>query len=577
METITQEKENRISEWKSPKNGAELVVAYLRRRNQTRVYGIPGGANLPLYDALHESGIRHILARQEQGGGFMAQGEARVTKKAAVCLASSGPGVTNLITAVADAKSDSIPLVAITGQVPIPLIGTDAFQEIDSYGLSAPITKKNYLVRSIDELLRALPEAFRIAENGRPGPVWLDIPKDIQASPIRVSDQEILRNWEEVEADESSSSGSEIFASDIFRFYDLLSGSEKPVLYIGGGVKQSGSEEILLKFAEAQNIPVASTLMGLDSFPQDHPLALGMLGMHGAPYTNILLSESDLLLAFGVRFDDRATGRLETFCPNATVIHVDIDAKEIGKLRKPDLGIRSDLKFFLESLGEFPKQDRKDWIRKTDSYKANFPLAGVSGEGGFSPEEIILFVGETLGPEAIVTTDVGQHQMWVAQFYPFRKPETFLTSGGLGTMGFGLPCALGASFAKPEEKVVCFTGDGSILMNIQELDTLSEHSLDVKIVLFDNRNLGLVRQQQNLFYGGRYNGSAYPSESKFSRIARAFGIPSLDLGEEGKSLLDLKEFLTEPGPGFAVIPIHPDLQVLPMVPPGKSNLEMLLG
>lgn len=576
METIAKETRKELSEWKRPKNGAELVVAYLRRRNQARVYGIPGGANLPLYDALHDSGILHILARQEQGGGFMAQGEARITKKAAVCLASSGPGVTNLITAVADAKSDSIPLVAITGQVPIPLIGTDAFQEIDTFSLSLPITKKNYLIRSIQELAKALPEAFRIAENGRPGPVWIDIPKDIQTSPIELSEEDIERIWrEEEDSDPSEVSG--ISTGDIFRFYDLLSRSERPVLYVGGGVKQSQAESLVLEFAETQNIPVASTLMGLDSFPQDHPLALGMLGMHGAPFTNMLLSEADLLLAFGVRFDDRATGKLETFCPNATVVHVDIDAKELGKLRKPDLGIRSDLKFFLESLGEFPKQDRKDWIERMNSHKTNFPLASTEGGEGFSPQEIILLTGQCLGEEAIVTTDVGQHQMWTAQFYPFRKPETFLTSGGLGTMGFGLPCALGASFAAPEAKVVCFSGDGSILMNIQELDTLSEYLLNVKIIIFDNRNLGLVRQQQNLFYGSRYNGSAYPSESKFSRIARAFGIPSLDLGEIGRTLDDLKGFLSEDGPGLVVVPIHPDLKVLPMVPPGKSNLEMLLG
>ncbi|MEI1280079.1 biosynthetic-type acetolactate synthase large subunit [Leptospira venezuelensis] len=575
METITEKNKAWLREDKVPQNGAELIVAYLKRRRIHNVYGIPGGANLPLYDALHNSGIRHILARHEQGGGFMAQGEARVTKMPAVCLASSGPGVTNLITAVADAKSDSIPLVAITGQVPLSLVGTDAFQEIDTYGLSLPITKKTYLVRSVSELIRVLPEAFQIAEGPRPGPVWIDVPKDIQASPISLSMSQIESIWSSQEVTNSH----KIFISeaDKLRFFSLLENSKKPVLYLGGGVKGSGAEELILQLAEAQNIPVVCTLMGLDSFSQTHELSLGMLGMHGAPYTNRLLFESDLLLAFGVRFDDRATGKLDTFCPNAKVIHVDIDYKEIGKLRKPDFGFCSDLKYFLQNMGEFPIRKRKEWREQILSYKELYPLNSVNTSKGFSPQDIILSVANFLGPKARITTDVGQHQMWVAQYYPFQKSGTFLTSGGLGTMGFGLPAAIGASLGDPNSKIVCFSGDGSILMNIQELDTLSELQSDLKIIIFDNRNLGLVRQQQNLFYGSRYNGSSYPSSSKFSKIANAFGISSLDLGEEEKKLENLETFLKEKGPGLIVVPIDQDLQVLPMVPPGKSNLEMLLG
>ncbi|GBF38996.1 biosynthetic-type acetolactate synthase large subunit [Leptospira johnsonii] len=575
METITEKNKAWLREDKVPQNGAELIVAYLKRRRIQNVYGIPGGANLPLYDALHNSGIRHILARHEQGGGFMAQGEARVTKKPAVCLASSGPGVTNLITAVADAKSDSIPLVAITGQVPLSLIGTDAFQEIDTYGLSLPITKKTYLVRSVSELIRVLPEAFQIAEGPRPGPVWIDVPKDIQASPISLSMSQIESIWSSGE--EKNPPKIFISEADRLRFYSLLENSKKPVLYIGGGVRGSGAEDLILQLAEAQDIPVVCTLMGLDSFSQTHELSLGMLGMHGAPYTNRLLSESDLLLAFGVRFDDRATGKLETFCPKAKVIHVDIDYKEIGKLRRPDFGFCSDLRYFLENMGEFPIHKRGEWREQIRSYKELYPLSSVSAPKGFSPQDIILSVAKFLGPNARISTDVGQHQMWVAQYYPFQKSGTFLTSGGLGTMGFGLPAAIGASLADPNSKIVCFSGDGSILMNIQELDTLSELQSDLKIIIFDNRNLGLVRQQQNLFYGSRYNGSSYPSHSKFSKIANAFGIPSLDLGESGKNSEDLENFLKEKGPGLIVVPIDPDLQVLPMVPPGKSNLEMLLG
>ncbi|PJZ26691.1 acetolactate synthase, large subunit, biosynthetic type [Leptospira hartskeerlii] len=575
METTTEKNKAWLREDKVPQNGAELIVAYLKRRRIHNVYGIPGGANLPLYDALHNSGIRHILARHEQGGGFMAQGEARVTKKPAVCLASSGPGVTNLITAVADAKSDSIPLVAITGQVPLSLIGTDAFQEIDTYGLSLPITKKTYLVRSVSELIRVLPEAFQIAEGPRPGPVWIDVPKDIQAAPISLSMSQIESIWSSEE--EANPTKVFISESDKLRFYSLLENSKKPILYIGGGVKGSGAEDLILRLAEAQDIPVVCTLMGLDSFSQTNDLFLGMLGMHGAPYTNRLLFESDLLLAFGVRFDDRATGKLETFCPNAKVIHVDIDYKEIGKLRRPDFGFCSDLKYFLENMREFPIHKREEWRELIRSYKDLYPLHLPFATKGFSPQEIILSVAEFLGPNTRISTDVGQHQMWVAQYYPFQKSGTFLTSGGLGTMGFGLPAAIGASLADPDSKIVCFSGDGSILMNIQELDTLSELQSDLKIIIFDNRNLGLVRQQQNLFYGSRYNGSAYPSHSKFSKIANAFGISSLDLGEAGKNLGDLKTFLNEKGPGLIVVPIDEDLQVLPMVPPGKSNLEMLLG
>ncbi|EIE03214.1 biosynthetic-type acetolactate synthase large subunit [Leptospira licerasiae] len=575
METITEKNKAWLREDKDPKTGAELIVAYLKRRRIHNVYGIPGGANLPLYDALHNSGIRHILARHEQGGGFMAQGEARVTKKPAVCLASSGPGVTNLITSVADAKSDSIPLVAITGQVPLSLIGTDAFQEIDTYGLSLPITKKTYLVRSVSELIRVLPEAFQIAEGPRPGPVWIDVPKDIQSASISLSMSQIKSIWDSQE--EISPPKIFISEADKLRFYSLLENSKRPVLYIGGGVKGSGAEDLIQQLAESQDIPVVCTLMGLDSFSQTHELSLGMLGMHGAPYTNRLLSESDLLLAFGVRFDDRATGKLETFCPSAKVIHVDIDYKEIGKLRRPDFGFCSDLKYFLESMGEFPNRKREEWRWQIRSYKELYPLNPISTPKGFSPQDIILSVANSLGPNTRISTDVGQHQMWVAQYYPFRKSGTFLTSGGLGTMGFGLPAAIGASLADPNSKIVCFSGDGSILMNIQELDTLSELQSDIKIIIFDNRNLGLVRQQQNLFYGSRYNGSAYPSHSKFSKIANAFGVYSLDLGEEGKNLEDLETFLKEKGPGLVVVPIDQDLQVFPMVPPGKSNLEMLLG
>lgn len=571
--TETKREEFRTSD--RPANGAELLVRFLLHKNVKRVVGIPGGANLPIYDALYTSGIEHVLARHEQGAGFVALGSARITGKAAVCIASSGPGVTNLLTAVADAKCDSVPLIAITGQVPQSLMGTDAFQEIDTYSLSKPITKKTYLVRSTSELALVLDEAFRIAEHGRPGPVWIDIPKDVQLSPFHgdwTETEELWNSRRESESPRLSSASEEKFES----FCRLLENAKRPILYAGGGVRLSGAEDLLGRFAEKQDIPVATTLMGMDCFPRKHRLSLGMLGMHGAPYTNIALEESDLLLAFGVRFDDRATGKLETFCPNAKVVHVDIDPREIGKLREPDLFFLEDLRNFLVSAVELPERKRDSWNSLVASWKRLFPLPSFSKRSGYLPDVVLKTCADALGPTTILTTDVGQHQMWAAQFYPFEKPKTWITSGGLGTMGFGLPAAIGVALEFPERDVLCISGDGSFWMNVQELDTLAGTDLNVKILVFDNRHLGLVRQQQELFFQGRFYGSSYSGPSKSARVAEALGIPSLDLGEEGRTLSDLDRFLKEPGPGLVVVPIDPKLHVLPIVPAGKGNLEMVL-
>ncbi|EPG73735.1 acetolactate synthase, large subunit, biosynthetic type [Leptospira fainei serovar Hurstbridge str. BUT 6] len=560
----------------APTNGAEIVVHFLLHKGIETVVGIPGGANLPLYDALHGSGIRHILARNEQGAGFIAQGIARATGAVAVCLASSGPGATNLVTAIADAKCDSVPLVAITGQVSTSLIGTDAFQEIDTYGLSKPITKRNYIVRSVQELISALSEAFQIAEEGRPGPVWIDIPKDVQLSPYEGDWEKTLEEWDLLETSGKITFVDPFFEEKFVSFCELLRDCKRPVLYIGGGVKLAAAEYLLRDFAESQDIPVTSTLMGLDCFPQNHRLSLGMLGMHGAPFTNLVLEESDLLLAFGVRFDDRATGKLETFCPNAKVVHVDIDPREIGKLRKPDLSFQTDLYDFLKNAVGIPSRRRGEWNSLVSSWKALFPLPNLRTNGGFSPDVILKICKESLGSDAILTSDVGQHQMWVAQFYPFQNRRTWVTSGGLGTMGFGLPVAIGISLAMPKKTVLCISGDGSILMNIQELDTLADLQSNVKILIFDNRHLGLVRQQQELFFQSRFYGSSYERESKLAAVAQAFDIPSLNLAEVANPIDELRKFLVKPGPGFAVIPVDPTLHVLPMVPAGKGNLEMLL-
>ncbi|MDR2727879.1 MAG: biosynthetic-type acetolactate synthase large subunit, partial [Chitinispirillales bacterium] len=458
-------------------SGAEIIINLLERQGIDTIAGIPGGSNLPLYNALYKSKvIKHILVRQEQAGGFLAQGMARSTGKTAVCFATSGPGAVNLITAIADARLDSIPIVAITGQVGHSLIGTDAFQEVDTYGMTVPITKCNFLVRSAAELLTVIPEAFRIAASGRPGPVLVDVPKDVQLQQVE------LNTWPQPgKKDDAPAYDNSL----IKEAAEMINGAKRPVIYAGGGAMYSDMSQSIIKLAEKNSIPTTVTLMGLGLMPHDHPLYLGMLGMHGARYTNNILHESDLLIALGVRFDDRATGKLSEFCPNAKVIHIDIDKSEIGKLRKPQIGIVGDLAAILPSLIEQVSVSKREyWISQVQSEIKKYPWSSQNTEDGMHPLELIRKIADAANGDAIVTTDVGQHQMWVAQGYPLKHPRTLLSSGGLGTMGFGLPAALGAARANPKKQVICFTGDGSILMNIQELATLDEHKLNVKIILF---------------------------------------------------------------------------------------------
>ncbi|HET7132603.1 MAG TPA: biosynthetic-type acetolactate synthase large subunit, partial [Gammaproteobacteria bacterium] len=473
--------------------GAEIAVRLLERQGVTTIAGIPGGAVLPLYDALAGSAsIRHVLARHEQGAGFIAQGMARVTGRPGVCVASSGPGATNLLTAIADAKLDSVPLVAITGQVPRAMIGTDAFQEVDTFGLSLPITKHNFLVRSARELLRVIPAAFAIASSGRPGPVLIDVPKDVQTESIDVE------GWPEPGSPAPAARADD---AAVERAAAMIEAAARPILYLGGGVVSSGAAAAAVAVAERSSLPTVMTLMGLGALPVDHPLSLGMLGMHGAPCTNYALDECDLLIAVGARFDDRATGKLAAFCPRAAVIHVDADVAELGKLRAPQLAIAADARDVLERL--LPKlraRRRSRWLERIAELKRLHPLAMPGADSLCAPYGVIAAVAAALDDDAIVATDVGQHQMWVAQAYPLRRPRQWLTSGGLGTMGFGLPAAIGAALAAPDRTVVCFSGDGSILMNLQEFATAAEEGVKVKVVLLDNGALGLVYQQQTLFY-----------------------------------------------------------------------------
>ncbi len=581
------------------KTGAEIIIRLLEQKGIEIISGIPGSANLPLYDALSNSSIRHLLARHEQGAGFIAQGMARSTGKAAVCFATSGPGTTNLLTAIADAKLDSVPVVAITGQVSTSMIGKDAFQEIDTYGMTIPITKHNFLVRSAEELLYVIPEAFHIAETGRPGPVVVDVPKDVQLQLCEIPEEfypvfnnDYLRNHSGLtgggvgkQTSETLAAGNEdikycrqgqINDAILDKIMDQLNNSIRPVILYGAGIIESNSESELLAFAEKNNIPVISTLRGLGAFPCLHPLYLGMIGMHGAKHANQLIEEADVVLALGIRFDDRATGKISEFCSKAKIIHIDIDKAEIDKIMVSHISMCCDLKaFFCRALPLLKRDSREVWLSIVETSKRKNEGSTLNRNDIFHPVSIINEVAVNVPEDTIITTDVGQHQMWVAMHYPFKSSRTFLTSAGLGTMGFGLPAAIGASLANPDKKVVCFTGDGSIHMNIQELATLAEVSANVTVIIFNNGFLGLVRQQQELFYGKRYIASQFNVRPDLAMVARGFGIKSFDLEKEEKPVETLVEALSIDGPVLINVPVRSEENVFPMVPPGAANRIMI--
>ena len=547
--------------------GAQILINLLERQGIEIIPGMPGGANLPMYDALYDSSIRHVLARHEQGAGFMAQGMARVTGNPAVCFGTSGPGATNLITAIADARMDSIPLIAITGQVPRALIGTDAFQEVDTCGLTLPITKQNFLVHSAEELLDIIPAAFRIASSGRPGPVLVDVPKDVQTESVIVS------QWPDPGQPRRPPS---IEETRIDRMADMIRAAERPLFYIGGGIIAAEASTILRRLSERLSIPVTATLMGLGAMPTDHPLFLGMLGMHAARHTNMALEDCDLLIAAGVRFDDRDTGKAAQFCPDAQIIHIDIDAGELGKIRQPHLCMEADVREVLDMLDDrLPDITRPVWQARIAELRRQHPLVVEGKDDPLQPYGLILQTARLLKKDAIITTDVGQHQMWAAQVCPLRHPRQWLTSGGLGTMGFGMPAAIGAALANPTKPVVCISGDGSFLLNIQELATLAEENLNVKILIMNNAHLGMVRQQQELFYDGRKCASKFTRPPDLTAISRGFGVPAYDLDHFEAPLDLLKTVLNESGPCVINVPIAPEENVFPMVPPGAANREMI--
>lgn len=551
-------------------NGATLIIRLLEHQGIDTIAGIPGGANLPLYDALQTSTtIKHVLSRHEQGAGFIAQGIARSTGKPGVCFATSGPGATNILTAIADAYLDSVPLICITGQVPKPLIGTDAFQEVDIYGMSIPITKHNFLIRSVEEIPETLMRAFAIATEGRPGPVLIDVPKDVQQQEIQLDRLPEIRSRKPA----LSCSSDAIMAAA-----RMINNAEKPIFYLGGGTVTSGAGDVALQLIEKNNLPATMTLMGLGAIPSNHPNAMGMLGMHAARSTNMALEECDLLIAAGVRFDDRATGKVSEFCPNANVIHIDIDPSEVHKLKRANIALVGDLHSCIEELLPFvTAQKREHWHRRISELQSRYPMTIPESLTPQKPYGLIRKVADLVGDDAIVTTDVGKHQMWTAQVYPFSRPRQFLTSGGLGTMGFGLPVAIGAALAHPGKRVVCFTGDGSLQMNIQELATVVEQQLEIKIIILNNNSLGLVRQQQSLFYNSNYFASDFRIDIDFATIARGFGMKSVDFRFSPLSGELLGDALSAPGPCLINVPIDKDEEVYPMVPPGAANSTMIGG
>ena len=548
--------------------GAELTIRLLERQGITCIAGIPGGANLPLYDALsHSSHIRHVLARHEQGAGFIAQGMARSSGRPAVFFATSGPGATNTLTALADAKMDSTPIICITGQVSRPMIGTDAFQEVDIYGMSVPVTKHNYLVRSAEALPHIIPEAFSIASSGRPGPVLIDIPRDVQTGMLEIAELPPAGTPEAPVAPDPVL---------VRRAADIINAAMRPMLLLGGGTNHPDTAALALSMVERCGIPAAMSLQGLGVIPLEHPLSLGMLGMHGARCTNMLMEECDVLIVLGARFDDRATGRMDRFCPRAKVIHVDTEAGEVGKLREVEAGIIADARLTLEALLPcLNMKRRKPWLDRVAWLKTTRRMTVKDTDNPCSAYGIIRCAASLTDSSAIIVTDVGQHQMRVAQAFPFTRTRQLLTSGGLGTMGFGLPAAIGAALQHPKATVLCFSGDGSLLMNIQELDTAAEQQVNVKIILCNNNGLGLVQQQQELFFGGRIFASEYTTVADFPSIARGFGIPAVNLSRSGTPEKDLENALLRRGPCLVEVDIRAEDNVFPMVPPGAANIDMI--
>ncbi len=558
--------------------GAEALMDSLRVHGVKIIFGYPGGAILPIYDAVHkaekEGWLKHLMVRHEQGGSHAADGYARATGEVGVCFGTSGPGATNLVTGIATAQMDSVPLVVVTGQVPRPAIGTDAFQETDIFGITLPIVKHSWVIRDPADIANVVSQAFFIASSGRPGPVLIDIPKDVG--------QEFF-NYHRVLPGASIPNGfkrnGDIDEKNIELAIKLIKNSQKPLLYVGGGAIASGAHTELQTLAKNYQIPVTTTLMGKGIFDERDSLSVGMLGMHGTAYANFAVTECDLLIAVGARFDDRVTGKLDTFAPNAKVIHIDIDPAEVNKNRQVEVAIVSDVRSALAKINscfdENQKNDQKNnWIKKIEYWKNKHPLFIPPKDGEIYPQEVLIKVREH-SPDAFITTDVGQHQMWAAQ-YLRNAPRKWISSAGLGTMGFGLPAAMGVKSAFPNSEVICIAGDASILMNIQELGTLSQYGLDVKIVIVNNRWQGMVRQWQESFYEERYSASDMSNgEPDFIKLAEAFGVKGFLINGREELENGFKAALKFEGPVLINVRVKRGENCYPMVPPGKSNSQMI--
>jgi len=543
------------------------------RENVEYIFGIPGGAVIPLFDELYDASLKVILSRHEQGAGHMADGYARASGRVGVCVATSGPGATNLVTALATAYMDSAPVVALTGQVKTHLIGNDAFQEADTTGITRPVTKHNFLVRHVNELSRTVREAFHIASSGRPGPVLIDLPVDVTTSEVegQIDDEMNLPGYKPYVKGHPG---------QIRKAAEAINASERPVIYAGGGVIISGASNELRELAHKANAPVTTTLMALGSMPEDDPLSLQMLGMHGTVYANYAVTNCDLLLSVGARFDDRITGKVEAFAPHAKIVHIDIDPTSIGKNITVDIPVVGDAKDVLtEMLKHVEYRERRQWHEQIREWKEKHPLAYENAPGVLKPQYVVEQICEITGGDAVICTDVGQCQMWAAQYYRFTKPRNFLSSGGLGTMGFGLPAGIGAQFARPNEAVFVIAGDGSLQMNMQELSTAVGNQLPVKIALLNNGYLGMVRQWQELFFNRRYSKTLLADANPdFVRVAEGYGAAGMmvEKPEEVRPALQ-KAMEIHDRPALIDFRINPEENVFPMVPAGEAIDRMLSG
>ena len=546
--------------------GAQLIMECLKSHHVTTLFGYPGGAIMPTYDALYDAGLDHLLCRNEQGAAIAAIGYARSTGKVGVCIATSGPGATNLVTGLGDAMMDSIPVVAITGQVSSPLIGTDAFQEADVLGLSLACTKHSFIVQSADELADVFAEAFEIAQSGRPGPVLIDVPRDIQIGEVPENVKAYVKTLEKPTS---------LSVDKLAEAKELLKNAKKPVLYVGGGVGMAKAVPALREFLAQTQMPSVSTLKGLGSIDPNDDVYMGMIGMHGTKAANFAVQECDLLLVCGARFDDRVTGKLDTFAPHAKVIHCDIDAAEIHKLRRADVALQGDLIQALNALKQ--ELDIELWREQIRTFKAKLDFNYIENQGNrpIDPWALLNTLSNRKPNNAVICTDVGQHQMWSAQHMKHLAPENYITSAGFGTMGFGLPAAVGAKKARPQDEVILVTGDGSLMMNIQELGSIKRGNLPVKILLLDNQRLGMVRQWQDLFWNKRRSETILDDNPDFVMLANSFGIPAERIESADDVDAALNRLLNSKTAYLLQVCIPPDECVWPLVPPGACNADMV--